>query len=132
MSKLNESSENVHENLYVQKFSKSFNTGLAIAVFIVLVVLSVWSECSKAAEEGNLPITCFDVKEFAADYKTGSFEIINKSSVVIFIQGKAYSLDKITTQGKEGKSTMEGTWLVDSEGKFCLLFLQDIGKIENL
>lgn len=121
------------KNTRNEKNKRSFITGCSIAVFIVLVILSVVFSCkAQAGTTGDLPITCFTAEEFAAEYQSGSFDIIQKTSVVIFVEGKAYRSEKLLTQGKEGKNTMQGTWLVESTGKFCLLFLEDLGKNPNL
>lgn len=120
------------KNPYVKKFSKAFNFGLALVVFLVLVVLVFFPKSANSAITGDLPVTCLTVEEFSSEYQSGSFEIINKSSVVIFVEGEPYKIDKIITQGKEGKETIEGLWLVENTGKFCLVYLQNIGQVHKL
>lgn len=121
------------KNPYVEKFSKAFNLGLAGAVFLALVVIAACSpKPAYAVVTGDLPVTCFTAQEFSKDYQSGSFEIISKSSVVIFVEGEPYKIDKIITQGKEGKETIEGLWLVENTGKFCLVYLQNIGQVHKL
>lgn len=120
-------------NPYVEKFSKSFNTGLAVVIFLTLVIVaSCMPEPAHAATSGDLPVTCLTAEEFTSEYQSGSFEITNKSSVIIFVETKPYRIDKIITRGLESGDTIEGTWLVENSGKFCLLFMQNLGKIREL
>lgn len=120
------------KNPYVEKFSKAFNFGLALAVFLVLVVLVFFPKSASAAITGDLPVTCLTAEEFTSEYQSGSFEITNKSSVIIFVETQPYRIDKITTRGVESGDTIEGTWLVENSGKVCLLFMQNLGKIREL
>jgi hypothetical protein len=120
-------------NPYVQKFSKAFNTGLFTSIFIVLAVLaSCMPEPARAATEGDLPVICFTVEEFAQEYQSGSFNIENKSSVTIFIDRIPHRMDKVVTHGLESGDTIESTWLIEKSGAFCLLFMENLGKIHKL
>lgn len=114
------------KNPYVEKFSKAFNYGLALVVFLVLVALTFFPRTANSLTQGDLPVLCFSAEEFAQEYQSKAFEIIGKSDVIIFVEGKPYKVVKLITMDDEGKV---GTWLVEGDGKFCLLFLEKSGKL---
>lgn len=115
-------------NPYFQKLNESTARIFKLVAFGLLVMVGTAFLCSKhaySATVGDLPVTCFTADEFAADYQSKTFDIVGKSKVFIFVEGTAYKVDKITTESKDG---ITGTWLLESTGKFCLVYMENSGK----
>lgn len=121
------------KNPYVEKFSKAFNLGLAGAVFLALVVIAACSPKSAyAVVTGDLPVTCFSTEEFVSEYNAGNFEILNNSVVTVFVDGDPQRVEKVITQAVRQGETIQGLWLVEKTGKFCLVYLENLGKVKQL
>lgn len=114
-------------NPYLQKSFESIRMFIAgFLLLMILIVASCSPEPAYATTEAKLPVTCFTVEEFTRDYKSKQFEIVSKSTAVIFSNGNAVRLDKIITRGGEN---VIGTWLVEKGGDICLLFMENGTKV---
>jgi len=121
------------KNPYLNKFSKSFNMGFAVVIFLLLVLFSLFcANESKAATQVDLPVTCLSADEFVAEYTAKTFEITGKTSVIVFVKNEAFKVAKLTTESTKDGVLLQGTWLIENSGKFCLIFLENKGKMSVL
>ena len=111
------------KNPYVEKFSKAFNIGLSIAVFIFLIVASVAFAKEVKAEMSVQPVPalCGPVENLIEDMKEGRLKPLSSEEVVIFIPQGSAKINYVQTIDKYNNKYHT---LIDSEGLACLLFVQ--------
>lgn len=109
-------------NPYIKSFSKAFNTGLYVVVFLCLLVVATCQASPVHAETfpATMNVICSDIQQLNKELQDGSLTVLSfNDAELIGENGNLIKVTKFVVAFADGKI---GTFVTDASGTTCLLF----------